>query len=82
MVDLSQTVVLRPEISHIHDSTLGTKSALDAVELLFADQVYKLPSIWIANDKVFLGMKYSKLFSKDRLINSLFHSKYLRFLRW
>lgn len=39
MVDLSQTVILRPEISHIHDSTLGTKSALDSVELIFADQV-------------------------------------------
>lgn len=37
--DLSQSVLLRPELSQIHDSTLGTRSALDSLEMLYADQV-------------------------------------------
>jgi hypothetical protein len=37
--DLSQSFVLRPEQSHIHDSTLGTRSALDPLEMAYADKV-------------------------------------------
>ena len=37
--DLSQSFLLRPEQSHIHDSTLGTRSALDSLEMIYADQV-------------------------------------------
>ena len=37
--DLSQSFLLRPEQSHIHDSTLGTRSALDSLEMTYADQV-------------------------------------------
>ena len=37
--DLSQSFLLRPEQSHIHDSTLGTRSALDSLEMVYADQV-------------------------------------------
>jgi hypothetical protein len=38
--DLSQSFLLRPEQSQIHDSTLGTRSALDSLEMVYADQVF------------------------------------------
>jgi hypothetical protein len=39
--DLSQSFLLRPELSQVHDSTLGTRSALDSLEMIYADQVQK-----------------------------------------
>lgn len=37
--DLSQSILVRTETSRVHESTLGTRSALDAVEMAYAQQV-------------------------------------------
>ena len=56
--DLSQSFLLRPELSQIHDSTLGTRSALDSLEMVYADQVTNSFSFYIFRCCIDVNLPY------------------------
>ena len=68
--DLSQSFLLRPEQSQIHDSTLGTRSALDSLEMVYADQVFIciILSLKRLNAKIFCSLVHESSFFRLSLL--------------